>query len=37
MSESFGRGSGPSMHEVGQLAGVSHQTVFRVIQGHPER
>ena len=26
--------SGPSMHEVGALAGVSHQTVFRVIQGH---
>lgn len=29
------RASGPSMYEVGALAGVSHQTVFRVMQGHP--
>src|ERR1700744_4477785 len=28
--------SGPSMREVGVLAGVSHQTVFRVMQGHPK-
>ncbi len=30
------RVSGPSMREVGELAGVSHQTVFRVMQGHPK-
>jgi DNA-binding LacI/PurR family transcriptional regulator len=30
------RASGPSMREVGELAGVSHQTVFRVMQGHPK-
>ncbi|HEX4402626.1 MAG TPA: LacI family DNA-binding transcriptional regulator [Galbitalea sp.] len=30
------RVSGPNMREVGLLAGVSHQTVFRVMQGHPK-
>lgn len=35
MSSNAERISGPSMHEVGLLAGVSHQTVFRVLQGHP--
>jgi DNA-binding LacI/PurR family transcriptional regulator len=36
MSTSSDRTAGPSMREVGELAGVSHQTVFRVMQGHPK-
>lgn len=36
MSSSIDHTSGPSMREVGELAGVSHQTVFRVLQGKPK-
>lgn len=36
MSNGSDRATGPSMREVGELAGVSHQTVFRVMQGHPK-